>query len=83
MKTRLLGTLPAYHRMDDMDLQIRFEAWVQRFPHIKELYDRKRLTIKFDKDENVTVETVMSDKHWMLWLLRYPNTPAGNWINTK
>jgi hypothetical protein len=43
MKTRLIGKFPAYPRSDEMDLQIRFDSWVRHFPHIQEIYDRKRL----------------------------------------
>ena len=55
-----------------MDLQIRFESWMRHYPHIKEMYDRNELTIKLDGDDNFTVETVMSDKHWTIWLLKHP-----------
>jgi hypothetical protein len=27
------------------------------------------------------VEARMSNKQWTMWLLKYPNTPAGNWVN--
>ena len=77
MKNRLLGKFAAYPRMDEFDLQIRFEGWVRHFPHIKELYDKKRLIVKLDNNDNFLVEASMSDKQWTLWLLRYPNTPAS------
>ena len=81
MKTRLLGKFAAYPRMDEFDLQIRFEGWVRHFPHIKELYDRKRLIIKLDNDDNFLVEARMSDKQFTLWCLQH-NTPAGEWVST-
>jgi hypothetical protein len=79
MKARLLGKFAAYPRMDEFDLQIRFESWVRHFPHIKELYDRKRLIIKLDNDDNFLVEARMSDKQFTLWCLQH-NTPAGEWL---
>ena len=81
MKNRLLGKFAAYPRMDEFDLQIRFEGWVRHFPHIKELYDRKRLIIKLDNDDNFLVEARMSDKQFTLWCLQH-NTPAGEWVST-
>ena len=83
MKTRLIGKFPAYPRSDEMDLQIRFESWMRHYPHIKEMYDRNELTIKLDGDDNFTVETVMSDKHWTIWLLKHPNTPAGHCVTIQ
>ena len=79
MKARLLAKFAAYPRMDEFDLQIRFESWVRHFPHIKELYDRKRLTVKLDNDDNFLVEARMSDKQFTLWCLQH-NTPAGEWL---
>ena len=79
MKTRLLGKFAAYPRMDEFDLQIRFEGWVRHFPHIKELYDQKRLIIKLDNDDNFLVEARMSDKQFTLWCLKH-KTPAEEWI---
>ena len=79
MKARLLAKFAAYPRMDEFDLQIRFEGWVRHFPHIKELYDRKRLTVKLDNDDNFLVEARMSDKQFTLWCLQH-NTPAGEWL---
>ena len=76
MKARLLGKFAAYPRMDEFDLQIRFEGWVRHFPHIKELYDQKRLIVKLDNDDNFLVEARMSDKQFTLWCLQH-NTPAG------
>ena len=81
MKARLLATFAAYPIMDEFDLQIRFEGWVRHFPHIKELYDRKRLIIKLDNDDNFLVEARMSDKQFTLWCLQH-NTPAGEWVST-
>lgn len=82
MKKRLLAQFPAYPRMDDFDLQIRFESWIRHFPHIKEIYDRKRLIVRLDEDNNFLVEARMSDKQFTLWCLKHPNTPAGEWITT-
>jgi hypothetical protein len=79
MKSRLLAKFAAYPRMDEFDLQIRFEGWVRHFPHIKELYDRKRLIVKLDNDDNFLVEARMSDKQFTLWCLQH-NTPAGEWL---
>ena len=79
MKARLLAKFAAYPRMDEFDLQIRFEGWVRHFPHIKELYDRKRLIVKLDNDDNFLVEARMSDKQFTLWCLQH-NTPAGEWL---
>ena len=81
MKNRLLGKFAAYPRMDEFDLQIRFEGWVRHFPHIKELYDKKRLIVKLDNDDNFLVEARMSDKQFTLWCLQH-NTPAGEWVST-
>ena len=81
MKNRLLGKFAAYPRMDEFDLQIRFESWVRHFPHIKELYDKKRLIVKLDNDDNFLVEARMSDKQFTLWCLQH-NTPAGEWVST-
>ena len=78
MKARLLAKFAAYPRMDEFDLQIRFESWVRHFPHIKELYDRKKLIVKLDNDDFL-VEAHMSDKQFTLWCLKH-KTPAGEWI---
>ena len=75
MKTRLLGKFAAYPRMDEFDLQIRFDYRTRHFPHIKELYDRKRLIIKLDNNDNFLVEARMSDKQFTLWCLKH-KTPA-------
>ena len=83
MKTRLIGKFPAYPRSDEMDLQIRFDSWVRHFPHIQEIYDRKRLIVSLDNADNFLVEARMSNKQWTMWLLKYPNTPAGNWVNAS
>jgi hypothetical protein len=80
MKKRLLAQFPAHPRMDDFDLQIRFESWVRHFPHIREIYDRKRLIVRLDEDNNFLVEARMSDKQFTLWCLKHPNTPAGDWV---
>ena len=79
MKARLLAKFAAYPRMDEFDLQIRFEEWVRHFPHIKELYDKKRLIVKLDNNDNFLVEARMSDKQFTLWCLQH-NTPAGEWL---
>ena len=81
MKTRLLAKFAAYPRMDEFDLQIRFEGWVRHFPHIKELYDQKRLIVKLDNDDNFLVEARMSDKQFTLWCLQH-KTPVGEWIGS-
>ena len=79
MKVRLLAKFSAYPRMDEFDLQIRFESWERHFPHIKELYDKKRLIVRLDNNNNFLVEVRMSDKQFMIWCLKH-KTPAEDWI---
>jgi hypothetical protein len=81
MKNRLLGKFSAYSRSDEFDLQIRFEGWVDHFPHIKEIYDQNRLIIKLDEDNNFLIETQMSDEQWVIWCIKYPETPIKDWPN--
>ena len=75
MKTRLLAKFPVYSRLDDLDLQIRFEGWIKQYPHIGELYEKNRLLIEVDEHSNFVIEVKMSNKEYLLWLIAHPETP--------
>jgi len=75
MKKRLLAKFPVYSRLDELDLQIRFEWWIKQYPHIGELYEKNRLLIEVDEHSNFVIEVKMSNKEYLLWLLAHPETP--------
>ena len=75
MKNRLLAKFPVYSRLDELDLQIRFESWITQYPHIGELYEKNRLLIEVDEHSNFVIEVKMSNKEYLLWLIAHPETP--------
>jgi len=77
-KKRMLASFPIYSKLDDFEVQIRFEGWVKHYPHIEELYDLKKLILSIDDKENFNVEVKMTDKQFTMWCLKYPETPIGH-----
>ena len=69
---RLLAKIPIFNRLDTFELQVRCESWLKDFPHIKEIYDANSLIISFT-DDNLILETRMSDRQYTMWCLKYPN----------
>lgn len=76
-KKRILASFPIYSRLDEFEIQIRFEAWVRKYPHIEELYDSNKLIITIDKQDNFNIGLKMTDTQYTMWCLKYPETPIG------
>ena len=74
-KKRMLACFPIYSRMDDFEIQMRFEGWVKQYPYLRELYGLGKLLLSVDKKDNFIIELKMTDKQFTMWCLKHPETP--------
>ena len=82
-KKRLLASFPIYSRLEDFEVQMRFEAWVRQYPHIEELYEENKILLSINEKNDFLIELKMTDKQFTMWCLKYPETPIGQTFSLR
>ena len=76
---RTIAEIPVMNRLDTFELQIKFEHWVQNFPHVAEIYEDGNIIISM-REQAMLVQTHMTDRQYTMWCLKY-GTKLNGYFN--